>query len=214
MTLKGRTLTSSQTGKKSYLFFSGIHKIFKISSLTWFFGGNAIFRCQLGTYFLPNPKNPNPILLFHIFFLPQIIMFDSFLDFPLYFLYKCKGNRCLCEDVRVCPLKGERVVAYIMADIGHNVRIAYQTLQNHCNIARKPSGRCSQWLTSLADSWFAHSTIKIVETNGFPVATQGSRCTQLWSWKVTPPRYTLTRCQRVQIFFLESWESGLQTFIF
>ena len=63
------------------------------------------------------------------------------------------------------------MVVYIMADIGHKVRIAYQTLQKHCNIARKPSGRYSQWLTSLADSWFAHNTI---ETNSFSLVSSSS----------------------------------------
>ena len=103
---KNRQKSSSKAFCPNFciFFLYGIHKIFKFSSLIGFFAGNAIFRCQLGKYVLPNSKNPNQILLFYIFFLPQTIIFDSFLDFPLYFLYKCKGNHCLSEDVRVCPL--------------------------------------------------------------------------------------------------------------
>ena len=80
-------------------------KIANSRSLSRFLTGNAIFRHELVIYFLPNYINQLQTKFLASCSLPKIMDFDNFLEFPLYFLYKCKGNPCLSGDVRVRPLK-------------------------------------------------------------------------------------------------------------
>ena len=70
---------------------------------------NPPIRDQLGPSDSNFCKNSTPNQLFDLFFAPKIINFVNFLEFPLYFLYKCKGNPCLSGDVRVCPLTNLRL---------------------------------------------------------------------------------------------------------